>query len=104
MSTPRITKQPDNVNVNLYKSDSFMCSAHGFGLLKILWKRINYTLPATATITEEKSLNELSSTLKIFEAIGYYSGQYCCVAENVAGNVTSCTAKLHVKQSKLESI
>ena len=95
--------QPDDVNVSVYKSASFKCSAHGFGLTKILWKRINYTLPATADVYEEKSLNTSSSTLMISEITGYHSGWYYCVAENAAEEVTSHIAKLHVTQSKLHS-
>ena len=93
--------QPGNVNVSVYKSASFKCTAHGFQLTKILWKRINYTLPATAEIITDRSLNTLSSTLIISGIIGYHSGRYYCVAENAAGEVTSHIAKLHVTQSKL---
>ena len=103
MSLPRITRQPDDVNVTTScSSASFVCTAHGYGLLKIVWKRINYTLPATADVTEEKSLNELSSTLIISEIVGsYYSGQYYCVIENEAGKVTSKIANLCIKKSKV---
>ena len=80
----------------------FVCTARGYGLIKIVWKRVNYTLPATADVTEEKSQNELSSTLTISEIVGsYYSGQYYCVVENEAGKVTSKIANLHVKTSKV---
>ena len=87
-----------------YKPASFTCTGHGFQLANVLWKRTNYTLPATANIIEEKSLSTLSSTLIISDIIGYYSGWYYCVAENVAGKITSCIAKLHVTQSKLHTI
>ena len=104
VSAPRITEQPNNVKVSLYKSASFECTAYGFGLINIIWKRINYTLPITAKVTIKKSLNKLSSRLEIHEIIGYYSGEYYCVAENAAGITTSHAAKLHVKQSKLDVI
>ena len=78
-----------------------MCTASGYGLIKIVWKRVNYSLPVTADVTEEKSLNELSSILKISEIVGYYSGQYYCIVENEAGNVTSRTVNLFVKTSKV---
>ena len=51
VSAPRITEQPNNVKVSLYKSASFECTAYGFGLKNIIWKRINYTLPSTAKVT-----------------------------------------------------
>ena len=99
VSAPSITHQPDDVNVTVYKSASFSCVAHGFGLIQIVWKRVNYGLPITADVTEEKSLNGLSSTLKIINIVGYYSGQYYCVAENEVGKITSQTANLHVQSN-----
>ena len=84
-----------------YNSASFVCTARAYGLIRIVWKRVNYTLPVTATVTERKLLNELSSTLTIFEIVGYYSGQYYCIAENEAGKVISKFVNLHVKTSKV---
>ena len=78
-----------------------MCTARAYGLIRIVWKRVNYTLPVTATVTERKSFNELTSTLTIFEIVGYYSGQYYCIAENEAGKVISKFVNLHVKTSKV---
>ena len=92
------------MKVSLYKSASFECTAHGFGLKNIIWKRINYTLPIAAKVTIKKSLDKLSSRLKIHKIIGYYSGEYYCVAENAAGKTSSHVAKLHVEQSKLDVI
>ena len=100
MSSPTITKQPDDVNVTVYNSASFVCTAHGYGSIKIVWKRINYTLPITADVIEEESLNQLTSTLRISEIVGYYSGQYYCIAENKAGKVISQVANLYVQKSK----
>ena len=100
VSLPRITTQPVDVNVSLYTSASFTCAARGFRLIKIVWKRINYSLPITANVVEKKSLNMFSSTLKISEITGFYSGQYYCVAENKAGKVTSQIVNLHVNKSK----
>ena len=100
MSSPTITKQPDDVNVTVYNSASFVCTACGYGSLKIVWKRVNYTLPITADVTEEESLNQFTSTLRISEIVGYYSGQYYCIAENKAGKVISQVADLHVQKSK----
>ena len=102
VSLPKITRQPDDVNVTTScNSASFVCTARGYGLTKIVWKRINYTLPVTADVTEEKSLNEISSILTISEIVGYYSGQYYCIVENKAGNITSRIVKLCVKTSKV---
>ena len=101
-SLPKIMRQPDDVNVTtLCNAASFVCTARGYGLIKIVWKRVNYSLPVTADVTEEKSLNEISSTLTISEIVGYYSGQYYCIVENEAGNVTSRIVNLCVKTSKV---
>ena len=54
-------------------------------------------MPVTENVTEEKSLNGISSFLKITKTVGYYSGQYYCVAENKVGKVISQTANLHVQ-------
>ena len=54
-------------------------------------------MPVTAVVTEKKSLNSITSVLKITKIFGYYSGQYYCVAESEAGKVTSQTANLHVR-------
>ena len=99
---PKITKQPNDVNVTTAcNSASFMCTAYGFGLINIVWERINYTLPITFDVTEQKNLNTLSSTLTISEIVGYYSGQYYCVVKNRAGIITSQIANLHVKKSNV---
>ena len=99
VSSPLIISHPDDVNVTAYSSVSFTCSAHGFGFIKIIWKRINYGLPITANVTEERTLNKLSSILQITKIVGYYSGQYYCEAENKAGKDTSQTANLYVKSN-----
>ena len=88
------------MKIDVYESVSFKCTAHGYGDLKIVWRRKKYTIPVTAKITEEKSLNKISSILKITKSVGYYSGQYYCVAENEVGKVVSQTATLHVQGNK----
>ena len=88
------------MKVNVYKSISFKCTIYGHGDLKIMWRRKKYNIPVTAKITEEKSLNKISSILKITKSVGYYSGQYYCVAENEVGKVVSQTATLHVQGNK----
>ena len=87
------------MNVTAYNYALITCTAHGFGLITIAWKRINYGLPNTASITENKTLNEFSSTLKITKVVGYYSGKYYCVAENEFGIDISQPANLHVQSN-----
>ena len=97
VSLPTISEQPNNITINVHESVWFKCSASGFGVLKIVWKRIEHNMPLTAEVAEEKSLNKITSILKITKAIGYYSGQYYCVGENEVGEVISQTAHLHVQ-------
>ena len=66
----------------------------------ITWKRAQHNIPVTAEVAEERSLNEISSILKITKTAGYYSGQYYCVAENEVGKVVLETANLHVQGNK----
>ena len=100
VSPPTISEQPNDIYINFYESASFKCTARGFGVIKVVWKRVKHNMPITAEVNEEKSLNGTSSILKIFTIIGYYGGQYYCVAENVAGKVVSRTANLHVQGKK----
>ena len=92
-----ILEQPNNMNISVYESVLFKCSASGFGVLKIVWKRVKHNMPVTAEVTEKKSLNEITSILKITKATGYYSGQYYCVAENQVGKVVSQIANLYIQ-------
>ena len=87
------------MNVTVYNSASFVCTARGYRLVKITWKRVNYTLPITAEVTQEESLNQITNTLKIFEIVGYYSGQYYCVAANRDVEIASQIVNLHVTKS-----
>ena len=97
MSLPTISEHPNDMNINVLNSVSFKCTAQGFGVLKIVWKRVKHNMPLTAKVTEEKTLNTITSILKFTTTIGYYSGQYYCVAEGEAGEVASQTANLHIQ-------
>ena len=96
-SLPKISEQPRDMNIGLYESVSFKCTTHGYGTMKLVWKRVEHNMPVTAIVTEEKLLNGISSILEITKAVGYYSGKYCCVAENEIGSVVSQTANLYVQ-------
>ena len=97
--TPTILEQPSSMNISVYKSVSFKCSVQGFGVLKIVWKRVKYHMPVTAEVAEKRSLNKVTSILKITQTTGYYSGQYYCVAENQFGEVVSQVANLYIQGS-----
>ena len=86
------------MNASVLSSVSFNCVANAYnGELNIAWKRLKYNMPVTTEVTEEKSLNEIASILKFTNTIGYYSGQYYCVAENEAGIAISQTANLNIQ-------
>ena len=85
------------MSINVHESVSFKCSASGFGVLKIVWKRVKHDMPVTAEVTEEKSLNNIISILKFTKTAGYYAGQYCCVVKSEVGEVVSQPAHLHVQ-------
>ena len=85
------------MNIIVYESVSFKCTASGFGALKIVWKRVKHNMPITAEVAEEKSLNKITSILKITKSTGYYSGQYYCVAVNEVGEVISGIANLYIQ-------
>ena len=97
MSPPTISKHPESVNISVYESASFNCTARGYGLITIVWKRHGFSLPSTATVTEIKSLNTMTSILTITGGIGYYSGQYYCVAKTKAEEISSHIAILQVQ-------
>ena len=97
MSLPTISEHPNDMNISVLNSVSFKCTAQGFGVLKIVWKRVKHNMPVTAEVTEEKTLNKITSILKFTKTIGYYSGQYYCVAEGEAGEIASQIANLHIQ-------
>jgi len=94
---PTISKHPESVNISVYKSASFKCTTHGYGLITVVWKRHRFSLPRTATVTEIKSLNTVTSILNITGSIGYYSGQYYCVAKTKTEEISSHIAILQVQ-------
>ena len=92
------------MNISFYESVSFKCTANGFGVLKIVWKRVKHKMPVTAEVTEDTSLNKITSILKITKTAGYYIGQYYCVAENKVGEVVSEIANLYVQGNLAQNV
>ena len=100
VSQPVIISHPVSVNTSVYATVELSCTARGFQLVDVIWKKEGSSrLPRTTVITTRKSpdKNEITSTLQISETIGYYNGQYYCVARNSAGSVSSYVADLYVK-------
>ena len=93
MAPPVISEHPNDMNISVFHTALFKCSAYGFGVVKIVWKRVKYNMPVTAEVTEEKEIpNGITSVLKIISSVGHYSGQFYCIAENEAGqNISQFT-------------
>jgi len=89
---------PSSTTVVFYSSAQFSCTAKGFGIIGVVWKKVgSQKLPFTATVTTVSSgINGITSVLSIIEIIGYYSGQYFCEVRNSAGTTTSLPATLNV--------
>ena len=92
MVIPTITRQPSSTVVEANNIATFECSARSYGTASITWKRLKSELPATANAIVMKSLNQITSILRIEKAIGYYEGYYYCVSENSVGQVNSSFA------------
>ena len=88
MALPVITRQPRSTTVQVFGTGSFTCTARSYGVVLLTWKKIHSELPETANITVSRSLNEITSVLRL-ESVGYYKGYYYCVIENSAGKVKS---------------
>ena len=84
--------KPSSTVVEANNVATFECSAISYGTASVTWKRLKSELPLTATIAVTKSLNEITSVLKIEKTIGYYEGYYYCVIENSVGQVNSSLA------------
>ena len=94
VAPPVITRQPRSTTVQV-NTGSFTCTARSYGFVSLTWKRLNSKLPVTASVSTSKSLNEITSVLRL-ENVGYYKGYYYCVVENIAGKVNSTFAHFDV--------
>ena len=89
---PTITRQPSSTVVEANNIATFECSARSYGTASITWKKLKSKLPATANAMVTKTLNQITSVLRIEKTIGYYEGYYYCVSENSVGQVNSSFA------------
>ena len=97
VALPRIMKQPSSTMTEVHNVATFECAARSYGIVSITWRRLNSELPETATnVTMSKSLNDITSVLRIEKSIGYYKGYYYCVVENKAGKINSRMAYCNV--------
>jgi len=97
VSPPLIIRQPANSKVTIFGQVIFQCTVQAVGETAVIWKKDQSPLPVTATVNNIRSLNEVTSVLKITGVNGFYRGLYYCIAKNKAGQTTSRYAKLSVK-------
>ena len=98
VTLPAFLKHPGAVKVNIFTNITFSCTAKGFNITDLVWRKVGSSrLPLTATTITEWSLNEVTSILTITETAGYYTGKYYCTATNKAGEKSSDQAKLLVQ-------
>ena len=95
VSVPVIIRQPSAVTISIFESAVFYCSFQSFGNVKVAWRKERNSPTASERISKTK--NVVTSKLRISRAVGYYSGNYYCVAENKAGTVVSSATYLHVE-------
>ena len=74
------------------------CTAKLFGSMQIYWRKVGSArLPIAASINVIQSEDEITSVLRIANALSYYSGSYYCIAKNEIGEAYSSQARLQVK-------
>ena len=101
-SPPVFIQHPISRTVEAFSSVMFECKVQGYGYINIEWRKFGFDLPRTANINNINSTNEVISVLNITSTVGYYSGQYYCIATNSAGQTAvSLYANLSV-QGKLD--
>ena len=92
VTSPLIMRQPSSTVVEAGDVAVLECTAVSYGATSITWKKMNAQLPATANVTITRSLNEITSVLRIPKTIKYYEGYYYCIIENSVGQVQSTSA------------
>ena len=93
---PQIIRQPVNTTAAKPFGAHFTCTANGYGSIRILWKSTtdNGTTLVKATITEERSLESVTSTLFIPDVVLADEGGYYCTAWIERVSASSQTAYL----------
>ena len=97
VSPPVIIKQPTDEVAEVYSSITLECKVQGYGYINVEWRKLGAPLPNTAVVSNNTLTNGVSSILKIRKIVGYYDGLYCCVVNNIAGQVISMYARLLVQ-------
>ena len=82
----------------MYVTATFSCNILSSDKVTVVWRKLRSQLPTTATIMlmESGVPNQVISILKISRIIGYFDGEYYCVAFNKFGSATSKYASLKI--------
>ena len=98
VTIPRITIYPASLKTPVYVTATFTCNILSSDKVTVVWKKHHSKLPTSARIMlmESSVPNEVISILKIPRTIGYFDGEYYCVAYNRFGNATSKYASLKI--------
>jgi len=80
---PQIIVQPQNTTAAEPFGAHFTCSANGYGTIKLEWYKANVqeNLPSKVTISEEHSLEKVTSILFIPHVVLEDEGGYFCTAK-----------------------
>jgi len=98
VTTPIITVHPTSVTTPVYVTVTFICTAKSSETVTIVWRKYTSILPPVARVMlmESEVNDEVTSILKIPRIVGYYAGDYYCIAYNKFGNVVSNYASLRI--------
>jgi len=98
VSLPIFLSHPNHTRADVFNDVRFTCSAVGYGIVTLMWKRMGILrVPITAVQVNSTLHDVVDSTLHIKRVNGYYAGEYYCIAENSAGQVKSKIASLLVQ-------
>ena len=95
-SAPQIIKQPADATAADPFGAHFSCTANGYGNIEITWKaqEVKHGVPTKAIITEERSLESVTSMLFIPDVVLEDEGGYYCSARIGLTTVSSKIAYL----------
>ena len=107
MLLPEVTIEPEYlVEVEICGEIILKCTASGFGNVRVTWKKLHDELPEATEISTTESLNKRVSILKMTKVAWYHKGDYCCVAKNSIGEVSSSLVHVNITSelSKMSTI
>ena len=100
MNLPVFLKHPGSATVNISTNVTFSCTAKGFSIIDVVWRKVGSSrLPLATTIITKWSWSssEVTSNITFIKVVGYHMGKYYCTAMNEAGETSSKQADLLVQ-------